>query len=153
MNADLRKNPFDQEYRSLIGQFSALLKEIVETIDRYGLKRRHLRKFQRRTDQFIELASTQGFSSAASLRYQRRFRRYGGELFTFLKHDGVAWNNNNAENAIKPFAAHRKNVDGNFTAKGIEQYLIFLSIQQTCRFRGVRLLDFLRSGETSLDDF
>ena len=30
------------------------------------------------------------------------------KLFTFIKYDGVPWNNNNAENAIKRFAYYRR---------------------------------------------
>ena len=33
--------------------------------------------------------------------YQKRFGKYGDRLFTFLSHDGVPWNNNLAENAVK----------------------------------------------------
>ncbi|MGO9838532.1 MAG: IS66 family transposase, partial [Polyangiaceae bacterium] len=48
-------------------------------------------------------------------RYQDRFRRNERRLFTFLDHDGVPWNNNNAENAIKAFAALRRGAEGLFT--------------------------------------
>ena len=43
INDDLRKNPYDQEMRSIAEPFARLLKEIVLTIDRYGLRRWHLR--------------------------------------------------------------------------------------------------------------
>ena len=39
INDDLRKNPYDQEMRSVAEPFAKLLKEIVLTIDRYGLRR------------------------------------------------------------------------------------------------------------------
>ena len=149
LNADLRKHPFDQEYRWFIREFSALLKEIVETIDRYGLKKRHLGKFQRRAEQFVEFASAQGFSSAASLRYQERFRRYGGELFTFLNHDGVPWNNNNAEHAIKHFARVRTRLDGLWTEKSLNEYLVMLSVFKSCELKGVNVLRFLLKAESN----
>jgi len=34
--------------------------------------------------------------------------KYQDKLFTFLRHDGVPWNNNNAENAIRQFAYYRE---------------------------------------------
>ena len=37
MNTDLRLNPFDDELKTLIGEFATLLRKIVETIDRHGL--------------------------------------------------------------------------------------------------------------------
>jgi len=148
LNADLRKNPFDQEYRSFIRQFSSLLKEIVDAIDRFGLKKRHLRKFQRRADQFVELASTQSFSSAATLRHQERFRRYGGELFTFLNHGGVPWNNNNAEHAIKHIARVRARLDGLWSERTLEEHLVMLSVFKSCELRGINVLRFLLEAES-----
>ena len=45
-------------------------------------------------------------------------QKYSDKLFTFLDHDGVPWNNNNAENAIKRFASRRKIMGASFTEKG-----------------------------------
>jgi transposase len=42
INEDLHKNPFDDELKEIAGRFGTLLREIVETIDTYGLKARHL---------------------------------------------------------------------------------------------------------------
>ena len=47
INEDLHKNPFDEELKAIAGRFGALLREIVETVDRYGLKARHLGKHRR----------------------------------------------------------------------------------------------------------
>jgi len=40
------------------------------------------------------------------------------KLFTFLDYDGVPWNNNNAEHAIKAFARVRRAIEGLSTPKG-----------------------------------
>jgi len=64
-------------------------------------------------------------------------------LFTFLGCIGVAWNNNNAERAIKVFARHRRFADGRFTERSIEHYLRILTVYQTCEFRGLDFLDFI----------
>src|SRR5438309_8741689 len=37
--------------------------------------------------------------------------------------------------------------------KGIHDYIMLLSICETCRYKGVNFLDFLRSGEKDIDDF
>tara|TARA_R110002167_G_scaffold188943_1_gene391092 strand:- start:199 stop:339 length:141 start_codon:yes stop_codon:yes gene_type:complete len=37
--------------------------------------------------------------------------------------------------------------------KGIDQYLLLLSIYQTCEYRGVSFFDFLVSGERDLDAY
>jgi hypothetical protein len=75
------------------------------------------------------------------------------KLFTFLTHDGVPWNNNNAEHAIKAFARLRRAIEGLSTPKGIEDYLILLTICQTCKYSGIDFLDFLRSGEADIESF
>ena len=74
-------------------------------------------------------------------------------MFTFLSHDGVPWNNNNAEHAIKVFARLRRAIEGLSTTKGIEEYLILLSVCQTCKYSGLDFLDFLRSAETDVGTF
>jgi hypothetical protein len=79
--------------------------------------------------------------------------KYQNKLFTFLDHDGVPWNNNNAEVAVKVFASRRTIMRASFTAKGIQDYLVFLSIYQTCRNKNVSFLRFLRSGSLDLDAF
>jgi hypothetical protein len=53
-------------------------------------------------------------------------------LFTFLNHDGVPWNNNNAEHAVRAFTRLR-NVIVTSTPKGTTDYCILLSLQQTLR--------------------
>ena len=73
------------------------------------------------------------------------------KLFTFLDYDGVPWNNNGAENAIKDFAMLRRNVGGASTEGGMEDYLVLLSIRQTLKRQGVSFLNFLVSGKKDLE--
>ena len=39
------------------------------------------------------------------------------------------------------------------TPKGISDYLVLLSIEQTCKYRGISFLNFLRSGELDIEEF
>jgi hypothetical protein len=48
----------------------------------------------------------------------------------------VPWNNNNAEHSIKAFAGLRRTMGGASTVKGMEEYLVLLSISETCKARG-----------------
>jgi len=86
-------------------------------------------------------------------KYQKRLNKYRDKLFVFLEHDSVPWNNNNAENAIKLFASRRRILGTSSTEKGLRDYLVFLSIYQTCRRKNLSLLRFLRSGKLYLDAF
>ena len=75
------------------------------------------------------------------------------KMFTFLDYNGVTWNKNNAEHAIKQFVFLRKVIGGSSTAKGIQQYLVLLSISETLRLRNASFLKFLISGATDIDKF
>jgi hypothetical protein len=72
-------------------------------------------------------------------------------LFTFLDYDGIPWNNNNAEHAIKAFVGLRNIIGGSSTAKGLREYLVLLSVSETCKYKGVSFLDFLLSQESDVD--
>lgn len=86
-------------------------------------------------------------------KYQKRLQKYRGKLFVFLDHDGIPWNNNNAENAVKRFASRRKIFGTWPTENGLKDYLVFLSICQTCRLKNLSFLRFLRSGLFDIDAF
>src|SRR5438552_11878339 len=93
------------------------------------------------------------YPSVAATKWRDRLEKVRDKLFTFLSHDSVPWNNNNAEHAIKAFARLRRAIEGLSTPKGIEEYLILLSVCQTCKYSGLDFLDFLRSGETDVGTF
>ena len=54
LNDELLNNPFDQETKLIAVRFAALLRPIVETIDRRGLKRHYLRKHLREVERFMD---------------------------------------------------------------------------------------------------
>jgi hypothetical protein len=90
------------------------LKPIIETIDRFGLKARFLRKHKKLVKRFSNLFFSHNYESEIANKYQKRFRKNFDKLFTFLEYDGVPWNNNNAETGIKSFARLRKSSVGLF---------------------------------------
>ena len=65
----------------------------------------------------------------------------------------MPWNNNNAEHAVKHFAALRRIIEGITSEKGIRDYLALLIICETCKYMGLDFLDFLRSGEKDIHAF
>jgi Transposase IS66 family len=152
INDDLRRNPYDQELRSVAESFGNLLKEIVLTIDRYGMRRRNLHKYVKQGERLGIAIRDQKFTSVSAAKYQNRFAKYGDRLFTFLDHDGVPWNNNNAEHAINHFAKLRRITDGTFTRSSIEKLCVLLTVLQTCEYRKVNALKFLLSGRRKLDE-
>jgi predicted RecB family nuclease len=152
-NDDLLKNPFDEELKRVTSRFAVLLQQIVETIDRFGLKRIHLNKHKRGVRQFYDELFGATYKSEIAQYYQKRIEKYQDKLFVFLDYDGVPWNNNNAENAVKLIASRRKILGTAFTEDGIKDYLVLLSIYQTLRYRQASFLRFLLSGQTDIEAF
>jgi predicted RecB family nuclease len=153
INNDVFHFPFDEELKQLAQRLVALLKPIIDTVDRFGLKHYHLNKHKDAVRSYFNYLAKQEWESDLANNYRKRMLRYQDKLFVFLDHDGIPWNNNNAENAIKEFASRRRIIGGASTERGLQNYLIFLSIYQTCRRKHISFLRFLRSGESDLDAF
>ena len=152
LNEDLWKNPFNQEYEKFVAKVSNLFVPIFDDVYKYGLKKRHLSKHVKAVCRFYE--QTVSIHSTCELieKYRKRFERYRESLFTFLEDDGIPWNNNMAERAIRHLAIQRK-ISGFFTKAGAERYLLLLGIAQSCRFQKKSFLRFLLSGEMDVDKF
>jgi hypothetical protein len=153
LNDDLSKQPFNEEMKELAQNFADLLKPMIDTLDRFGLRAYHLRRHKASVNKFYDVLSQRLYQTEVAVSYKRRFERNSGRLFTFLDYDGVPWNNNNAEHAIKAFVRLRRCIDGKSSVKGIRDYLVLLSISETCKCRDVSFLDFLRSGQTEISSF
>jgi predicted RecB family nuclease len=151
LNGDLFKHPFDPELAELVRDFALILKPMIDTISRFGLKAYFLKKHKKSVAHFYGKLSRQKYESELAGNYKRRFEKNRDKLFTFLDYDNIPWNNNNAEHAIKAFARLRKVIGGTSNDKGIQEYLSLLSIYQTCKYKGISFLDFLRSGEMDID--
>jgi hypothetical protein len=150
INEDLHKNPFDDELKEIARRFGAVLREIVATIDAHGLKTRHLGKHRRSAVGFIDHVVAMKCTTEVGLALKKRIEKNRDKLFTFLDYDGVPWNNNNAEHAVRAFTRLR-NVINTSTPNGTREYATLLSIQQTLRYRGIGFLEFMRSGRMEID--
>ena len=153
INDDMHRYPYDEELREMAQKFATVLRIIVETVDRHGLKTHFLAKHLPTVKEFFTWIVTADFNSEIAQSYRKRFHKNREKLFRFLTHDGVPWNNNNAENAVRAFAALRTTIGGATTEKGLREYLVLLSICETCKRRGISFLDFLTSGESSIEFF
>jgi hypothetical protein len=151
INEDMLKHPFNHEMTFIAARFGALLREVIETIDRYGLKRRNLGKHKRNAERFLNDVVGLKCATEIGSALQKRIERNRDKLFTFLDYNDIPWNNNNAEHAVRVFTRLR-NVMCSSTPKGTSEYCVLPSLQQTLRCRGVRFLDFLRSGALEIND-
>ena len=153
MNTDLRSNPFDDELKALTGEFATLLRGIVETIDRHGLRSQWLIKHKPKARGFVDRVCGTEFRSQVAQGYKERFTKYRDRLFVFLERDGVSWNNNDAEHAIKYFAHYRMLVDGTVIEGKLDDHLVLLSVCVTCKYKQVSFLRFMLSRECDIDIF
>ena len=153
LNENLRKSPFDTEYENFVCAVGELITPILQAVEKYGLKSRHLRKFRLNVDSFYEkFINNNVYTSDTTQTFQKRFIKYREKLFVFLDIDGIPWNNNAAERAIRHLAVQRK-ISGSFGQESTPHYLRLLSVTQTCRFQNKSLLQFLLSGEKDIDEF
>jgi hypothetical protein len=152
-NQDILANPWDEELKSVVGKFGGLLRAVVATVDIYGLRKRHLGKHKRDIERFFECIAKTSYRSEATEGYRQRLLKCRGKLFTFIEQDGVPWHSNAAERAVKAFAHYREVADSMISQAGLVSYLVLLSIQQTCRYKGVSFLKFLLSRQADIDGF
>jgi transposase len=115
INEDVLKHPFNDELTFVAKRFGVLLREIVETIDRYGLKKGHLGKHKRSAEQFLNDVATLQCSTDVASSLKKRIDKNKDKLFTFLNHDDIPWNNNNAEHAVRAL--------DNYTAVRLRRWL------------------------------
>jgi predicted RecB family nuclease len=153
LNDEILNNPFDEDMKSIVLGFANLLRPMVETIDRRGLKKYFLQKHLAEVNRFYRYLDDSDFKSEVASRIKQRFSKNRDTLFTFLRHDGVPWNNNNAEHAVKAFAGLRDVLSGLMTKTSLDEYLTLLSVAQTCEYQGLDSLGFLRSEETDVDTY
>ena len=151
LNEDLAKQPFNEEMRELAQEFARMVKPMIDSVDRFGLSAYHLRRHKKSVNRFYDFLSRRDYQTQVAASYKKRFERNSGKLFTFLDHDEVPWNNNNAEHAIKVFVRLRRSIDGKSSANSIRDYLVLLSISETCKCKGISFLDFLRSGQIDIN--
>jgi predicted RecB family nuclease len=121
INEDLLKHPFNEELAPVANRFGVLLRDIVATVDQYGLRKFYLRKHKRAAERFLADVRSREFSSEVGSALKKRIERNKEKLFTFLDHDGVPWNNNNAEHAVRAFTRLRNGMSTS-TARGTADY-------------------------------
>lgn len=152
-NNDIQANPWDEELKNLASDFGKLLRKIIDTIDKNGLQKKYLEKHKLDVDQFFNNISGKIYHSDVTENYRKRLVKYQDKLFTFLNHDGIPWNNNNAEHAVKYFAYYREVADYQISESGLNPYLILLSLYVTCKYKEVDFLKFLISQQKDIDKF
>jgi predicted RecB family nuclease len=153
LNNDLWSNAFDVELGDFVSKVRDLLTPIMETIQQYGLKKRNLNKFRKTVDNFyVSNIDNRSYKSDFCSKFQNRFVKYRESLFTFLVQDNIPWHNNPIENALRAITL-QLDISKVLHEPVIEEYLMLLSIKQTCKYQEKSFLKFLLSEEKDVDLF
>jgi transposase len=96
-------------------------------------------RLEARTDSLISSYSSSKEKNCGRL--LKRLRRERGMLFTFLEEDGVDWNNNAAERALRSSVVIRKITYGNQSDEGARAHAVLMSIKETCVLRKENFFD------------
>ncbi len=153
LNNDLWRNPFDIEYENFVSEVRNLILPILESVYKFGLKKRFLAKYDKKVRQFYK-KKIDGviYESELCKVYQKRFKRYQKSLFLFINKNGINWHNNLAENAIRHICVQRK-ISGSFGNKQFPHYLRLVSLMKTCKMQNKSFFDFLMSKEIDIGNF
>ena len=107
-----------------------------------GSERARTMTFNRCTAMMDELLDRE-YHDRDCIRISKELRRRKDTLFTFLKHPGVPWHNNDAENAIWQGVLHRKVSGGRRTWKGADSLGCILSVYRTSLKKGINFTELV----------
>jgi hypothetical protein len=102
--------------------------------------------YQRRLDRIesrLQSMIEYDWSNKEAQRLVKRLRRHQHELFTFLREEGVPFDNNFAERMIRGAVIMRKNSYNNRSDKGARTQATLMSVFTTLKQRGLNPLDTL----------
>jgi transposase len=121
--------------------FSKQLKRLIRDSIRLSKRRKEMsaRSFasrRQRLDVRLRELLAQPWEQRHARRLVKRLRRHASELFTFLDHAAVPFDNNHGERQIRPAVIARKNSYANGSEDGAETQAILMSVFRTLKQRG-----------------
>jgi transposase len=120
---------FAKKLRRLLGDAMRLVKHVERDQAAFAARRGRLHA------RLAALVETPWKDSQAR-RLVKRLRRHQNDLFTFLDHPDVPFDNNHAERAIRPAVIIRKNSYCNRSERGADTQAVLMSIYRTLKQRG-----------------
>lgn len=120
---------FAKQLRRLIRDGIRLRKRPDFTPDRYAAR-------IVRIDRRLMALARATYADADACRLAKRLLKHCDELFTFLDHPEVPFENNLAERMIRPAVIIRKNSQSNRSDKGAVTQAVLMTVYRTLRLRG-----------------
>lgn len=121
--------------------FSKQRKRLIRDSIRLSKRRKELpatafASRRQRLDTRLRELLAQPWEQRHARRLVKRLRRHASELFTFLDHPGVPFDNNHGERQIRPAVIARKNSYANGSEDGAETQAVLMSVFRTLKQRG-----------------
>lgn len=121
--------------------FSKQLKRLIRDAIRLSKRRQELpaeafASRRRRLETRLQDLLAQPWEQRHARRLVKRLRRHAAELFTFLDHPEVPFDNNHGERQIRPAVIARKNSYANGSEAGAETQAVLMSVFRTLKQRG-----------------
>jgi hypothetical protein len=120
---------FSKRLRRLLRDAMRLSKHSARTAPDYASKRQRIHT---RLQDLLD----RPWQDKNARRLVKRLRRHQHELFTFLDHPEVPYDNNTAERAIRPAVIIRKNSYANRSEAGADMQAVLMSTFRTLKQRG-----------------
>jgi transposase len=121
--------------------FAKLLRRLLGDAIRLWRQRRELpsetyASRRERLAQRLQALIATPWQNGEARRLIKRLRRHQSDLFTFLDHDGVPFDNNHAEREVRPAVIIRKNSYGNRSEVGADAQAVLMTVFRTLKQRG-----------------
>lgn len=120
---------FAKKLRRLLGDAIRLVKHVERDQPAFASRRERLHA---RLAELID----RPWKDSQARRLVKRLRRHQNDLFTFLDHPDVPFDNNHAERAIRPAVIIRKNSYCNRSQRGADTQAVLMSVYRTLKQRG-----------------
>lgn len=124
------------EWAGFAKKLRRLIADAVRLWKRDGVSDEEFRSKRTRLDARLAELIAAPWEDRHARRLVKRLRRHRDELFTFLDHENVPFENNHAERAIRPAVIIRKNSSANRSEKGADAQAVLMSIHRTLKQRG-----------------
>jgi len=132
-----------QDWEAFAKLLRRLLGDAIRLWKRDGVDEREYASRRQRIAERLSSLVERSWEHVEVRRLCKRLRRHQDELFVFLDHDGVSFENNHAERAIRPAVIIRKNSQSNRSDRGAVTQTTLMSVYRTLKQRGCEPLDTL----------
>ena len=124
------------EWKAFAKKLRRLLRDGIRLRKRPDFEPGNYESRIRRMDQRLMDMARGEYVDADARRLAKRLLKHRDQLFTFLDHPAVPYDNNLAERMIRPAVILRKNSQSNRSEKGAAAQGVLMSIYRTLKLRG-----------------